>query len=991
MPGSLPVPSKGALRALRHLALGTSCTVAFSAGALTEDRRRRIHTAREVCNNAKKLRSVRQYHGDGVALKDIFEDPIITHGHDALYISRKRPKEAVARGDAEPILLNASVGTGVEKRKAPHHEQPQTNSIALPRRAKYNRPAQGLTPKRVLRGAPVSRVATSDNYSSKPKQPKGYNREHKLAHDIKQLLKPPGDDDLHSRKPNVIAAASRFCEAFEEGLTLGVSGMDQLLMNTAAELCIACTDELRFDLADKVFDIVLAQGPIDESSFYRFEPWHIILRLLGEGSDASKLKKACDLYLTRFKKEPKLSFRKGWLKIGRRLCRETYGNNMFTLTDLIYWHLDRFKGYAPNPATVYYMAALHAQGAHTTLLRTLRNVSGTAGFCQRDFDQLTNIVFSSIQANQRTDIMEETLMLILRMGRRLNLVVSSTHILSTLRTGWDNHKDISRSVSTFKALEVDLGLMLHPSSAYACMIHICVEAGHEMLARDYYDKVLMKSSPAAKPLYLTQIRGSFAYAKALKNDWLGVKSDFRELYEEGHDKDQCSRAFAPVFELFAASHTTTDTETFLVESVRDFNIELTEQSSNTLLECYLANKELDAISRWLKYFSEAGGQFSPMFFNTILKNCYDKLKFSSDQILGLYFAVVKSKGVQCFETLSRRFIDNETLSILRHTAVAKAGDDTKSALKRLNHLDTMIKMPSNYQKSCTEEMAEALCSGDPSRAIRIYLQSTQAGLPLHRYCLSIAVKASLMLDPHDIGKAISLLQEGKRNNQDVQGALHQIFVHQLGELCSLQQVKEITQRTILVLERTGIVPGNQFINYPMSAMVRRSQYRDALSFWQYMSRRQNKSQLIPRIEDLNVHLQAYIGLRDPHGVDSVLEMVSINNLDIDSKFRNTLKNACRVEKKLLRQHGRDPWGPEGHWLRHITSTMDKIKEVRQDDIHKKKAAWRKVVSILQKAVALSERHTESKTSSQRLDPDKPLLYQDFENHPLLDLTIDEWV
>jgi hypothetical protein len=76
MSPSLPVPSKGALRALRHIALGTSCTVAFGAGLITEDRRRRIHTAREVSENARRLKTSRKYHSAGLSVAATFEEQV---------------------------------------------------------------------------------------------------------------------------------------------------------------------------------------------------------------------------------------------------------------------------------------------------------------------------------------------------------------------------------------------------------------------------------------------------------------------------------------------------------------------------------------------------------------------------------------------------------------------------------------------------------------------------------------------------------------------------------------------------------------------------------------------------------------------------------------------------------------------------------------------------------------------------------------------------
>src|SRR5262245_43240543 len=55
----LPVPSKAAIRALRGLALGTSCAI----GVIVEDRSRRITTLRTAINNKEKIKAARQYHG----------------------------------------------------------------------------------------------------------------------------------------------------------------------------------------------------------------------------------------------------------------------------------------------------------------------------------------------------------------------------------------------------------------------------------------------------------------------------------------------------------------------------------------------------------------------------------------------------------------------------------------------------------------------------------------------------------------------------------------------------------------------------------------------------------------------------------------------------------------------------------------------------------------------------------------------------------------
>src|SRR6266487_1066956 len=111
MPTTLPVPSKGALRMLRNLALGTSCTVAFSAGLLTEDRRRRIHAAREVHDNAKKLKSSRKYHSTGTATVESFEDQVLRYREDAFWLPSKVAKSKAAAG----TILGTAPESSVQK------------------------------------------------------------------------------------------------------------------------------------------------------------------------------------------------------------------------------------------------------------------------------------------------------------------------------------------------------------------------------------------------------------------------------------------------------------------------------------------------------------------------------------------------------------------------------------------------------------------------------------------------------------------------------------------------------------------------------------------------------------------------------------------------------------------------------------------------------------------------------------------------------------
>ncbi len=100
MSQTYPVPSTGALRVLRRIALGTSCTIAFGAGIITEDRRRRIHAARQVYENGRRIKASRKYHNAGSAALASFEEDISTYGDNGHW-KHGKPSDSDLNWDAK--------------------------------------------------------------------------------------------------------------------------------------------------------------------------------------------------------------------------------------------------------------------------------------------------------------------------------------------------------------------------------------------------------------------------------------------------------------------------------------------------------------------------------------------------------------------------------------------------------------------------------------------------------------------------------------------------------------------------------------------------------------------------------------------------------------------------------------------------------------------------------------------------------------------------
>ncbi len=293
MPTTLPVPSKGALRALRKLALGTSCTVAFGAGLLTEDRRRRIHSAREVHDNAKKLKSSRKYHSAGTTALEAFEDQTLRYRDEAFWLPSNVLRSA-ATGSVDSTSL-----ANTPQPESPVAESPERASLEIPQYIRQESKNAWKSPRTIVSPSLISEIS---EYSKVSKQ-QSHNLQHKLALDITKLL----EQDT----PNIEQAASRFFEASKKGLHVAETGILRALLDAAIKLSNACRRQENPEMSVRVLEIVLSHGLIAEDDYHQFGPADIMQDLLrrktGGGAllDPTNLRKACSIYLTKFKEKPK--------------------------------------------------------------------------------------------------------------------------------------------------------------------------------------------------------------------------------------------------------------------------------------------------------------------------------------------------------------------------------------------------------------------------------------------------------------------------------------------------------------------------------------------------------------------------------------------------------------------------------------------------------------------------------------------------------------
>ena len=970
MPNPLPVPSKAALRTLRRIALGTSCTVAFTTGLLTEDRRRRIHCAREVHNNAKKLKASRKYHSGG-SPSDSFINQVMRNSDDGFWLA----KDSLEIQSAQAALPREST---LHNFTHPHPEPPPfkiskyqllpPSNIAKPQRLDPIQIPATKVPVRVLPPEPsISQNPKLRELVDNPGESARVSslyRQRKLAVDVITML------ESEEAPSHIDAAALRFFEAFEEGLLTEDSGIVRELTDAAAQLSKACQLDGKFDASEKIFGVLSGYGPIDEDVFFSLGMEGVVRNLISgvDGSagdaemNASKLRKAVALYITKFKEKPRISST-SWVNLGETLCATTHRYELFGLTEEVYWRLDKSSDDISNRCVYYLMAALHKQGYHKKVVQMMRRLLAHTCLDQLNGFNTGTIVIDSALKLQRLDIAEEVLINLAKMSAENETKCSTSWFLKVLGADWRNYRDITRTRALFERLEPHFHLVAHPRAAYGAIIQFCIEASDEDAARWYYDYRLEKAPPGSATKYDIRIHGHFTFAKAMHGDWTGVKEDFWKMRQLSPDKFALSASFIPIFKLFADSHPVNETEDFIRFFIDQDYVVLTPYMSTTMVNKYAATREIDSISRWLDYMISVRSPADAMLFNAIMHNCRTKWNFSFEEVYGLY------KKVRQIGAPAAKYVNEHTILILRGAAMAGAGNNLAGAVRNLNRLklDHPLKLKLSVDsKKVREHMVNALARGDPRRALRIYERARKRNVPMDPACISTVVQAALQVDPNDIYTAASLLREPQKNGLNISAAVAIIFVHQLSYKCSNlpggpTQVQDVARNTIGVLQDGGVEVHPSILTHTMHTLVSQQQCYQAIDFWKSMAASQKTS--IPLdLPTLTVLLQAFIGARDCASVEWAIQMLSANNLIPDQSFKRPLKSTFTKMSKDFEFNNHGYY--DHRFYNVVKNALRSISEMRFEATKDKENVKTMTLKIMEKAIEI-DKMLDLKSKAQR--------------------------
>jgi hypothetical protein len=976
MPTSLPVPSKGALRALRNLALGTTCTIAFTTGVLIEDRRRRIHTAQKICDNGRKIRASRSYHGTGTAktLEELFikyeegfrqaRRPLST-GTVTTEILEERTMgymdESFWQAGTPP--LPAKSGARLNNKQGHVPAGPSTSLAPIFPAGQepfpsYRMPKDGRfpfePPTTISKSVPEALAQSLSKHNSWMA-----SRQHKLAFDIGNLLE-------GGATPAIIdAAASRFFEAFDEGTLVDDSDICKQLIDAAAKLSKASIVQKKLSTAEKMLDIVLSYGEVDLEVFLSFNPEAIIKWLiLGQPNQSPEiykgnLRKACSIYLTKFKTKPH-SIPSTLLSLGERLCKETCQHEMFDLTEGLYWRVERYSNETPLSLVKHLITAAHGAEQHTKVLRYFKRFYTQTSPSQLEFYTIVGLVMESIFASDRHGVSEKTLISATHMAQREGLSMSTTWYLKVLGHDWRSSRDIVRTRALFERLQPQLRLTRHPQAAYGAIIQFCIEAGNEPAAAMYYG-ILQKFHELT--VADVRIHGHFTLAKAMRGDWSGVKEDLNNMRQLDPNLEEFSCSFTPILRLFSRSHDVKETESFLHLFIAQYDGLLTPYLSTIMINEYIKAGEFDSVSRWLDYMASVNCQVDSTFFSLILKDCYHKFKLSYEEVYQLYQSVAK------LGMWTRRFINSDTLSALRQIAMADAGNNVAERVKRQQFLKLHVPIKRfNGGREILETMTAALAKGDASRVLKIYRQALDDQILLSESAVTIAIKAALELHPQNFDATACLLQDSQQNGQSVRHALSLIFIHMISELNSdrsttSEAIRDMALSTISSLDQRGISVPPCVITHTMSLLVRRKRHQQTLDFWNSISHCHGHPL---DLHTLTTLLQAYLGLRDPGGIEWAVEMLSKNTIAPDRRFQQILVKAYKDAKESMAPY----------FTQSVLKALNTVNEKRIDVTREKENAKMKILKIMENAILVDKAGEPAlsdslETMAEKLDVDLP--------------------
>ncbi|KAI0970348.1 hypothetical protein F4678DRAFT_436523 [Xylaria arbuscula] len=887
----LPLPSKAAVRALRSLALGTSCAI----GAIVEDRRRRISTLQTAVSNKQKLQTSRKYHNGGFEQIELVSWLV---DDAALCTPNMQWHETEGGGprkhrNADPSEPENDIFDDIESqdpfRGGIRHVREQIPQLS-PSRSSLPLPT---TPQRSpniaiqgLRTSPVSQ-SPSDSLINQ-------------AADFSQL---GPSAELHKPHNALILAAedllaSKDEDALDKVVQIFLSNGPEVLSGPRREswlelslrLFRKCRASGRWQDASKILTTVIESGPLDEVQYFAYDPLPIIkshLRRPDSNTHCSieSVTSAARLYLAKLKNK-----REGcgtsMETTGRLLMIEALSLKRCTLARHIYW---RTLGWASSPGTFASSAirTFFRHGDHKAVLKIFLLHYSPMKHGIEFWEPTLDMVVQSVEAmkgSHANAVLRALAQIEVPEGGKLH----SRWIMQMLRADWARHKDMSNMKETFEET-VSLGLLDrigHPEGAYRTLVEIAVKAGDAETAHLYADKVVhdypdMKNDIALK----------LSVLKAEAGDWDGVRATFERVQRsELAEPAAYENAFILVLKVFAKSHSADETRDFSMLFVREIGVKFHPYMVTLVAKKYGDARDMKGFVAWATLCSQEGFALDAGICNSVLYNCSAKWKVPFSELRTIHAKLV-ALNPHCSDAVTQRILSQAAQRIGNGFVHTRPGK-----MITVNKMAYLGRSTNNWD--IFEAMNQELMHNKPTAAALIYKRAIQFGMPFCRHCLRLAVLASLEAKDFGAGHALSLIQAAHAQGHDVGSAVSTFMKRQIDALHGSPEELVIYMRNLISrFESSKIAISPAVLTHMAIVCVKIGQHEKAISLCLLARDRSGSSHLCFSPQGFTALATAYSQLLDVDGMNALVDSMCESEYSADKALLLHLKSIRRLIKK----------------------------------------------------------------------------------------------
>ncbi|RWA07054.1 hypothetical protein EKO27_g8053 [Xylaria grammica] len=895
MPPLLPLPSKAAIRALRGIALGTSCAL----GAILEDRRRRISTLKTAVANKQKIKSSKQYRHDDLEQLPSPLDDAAAVGSNLQWHERGGNKlrehhHHVKTTDSESAMLDdiesqdpfqdENISQHVQLPESPllqPSESQTTFSQYVPSRAICRAPSSPA-------GQPPSNSPISRTGLNSPANPSAFLQQREITlitffESLLESLESTDEDGLDQ-------AISLF---MSNSPVIPTSPLRTKWLILSARLSQECRASGRWENASRILATIIKFGPLDETIYFAFNPSQIIgfhLRRPDSSTPCStdSVTSAAKLFLPKLEK--RLEGQGGHMEdAGKLLVVELLASQRFTVALHIYW---RMLGWAKDPEhfICWAIEVFSRHGDHKNVMKIFLLHYSRLEPSLEGFIKIMDYVVDSVEAMKglhANAILEAFAQMRYPGDERPH----TRWIMKLLRAHWARHRDISKTKALFEKVG-SVGLtdrIGHPEGLYRTVIEIAVKVGDEETAHSYADKVIDDY-----PYMEADIALKLAVLKAKAGDWDGVLATFRrvqpnELYEPTVYDD----AFLLVLREFAKSHPAAETRDFAMLFVRDMGIGFHPYMVTLIAKSYGEARDMKGFMAWLVFCSQEGFALDAGFCNSVLYNCWAKWKFSFVE-LRMIHAKFKALNPQSMDEVTHRIMSQAAHRQGNRFAVVRPGKTI--TVNKLAYLGR-----TTNKRDIFEAMNQEVMNSKPMAAVTIYNRAISHGMPFCSHCFRLAVLAKLRGKDSGYGgsSALSMIQDAHAQGHEVGPAVSTLIRHQIDTFHGdPEDVIIHMQNLITRFESSQITIDTSVLTHMAVVCVKIGQHGKAIALCHLARDRSGSPHLCFSLQGCKALASAYWYLLDIGGMKSLIDDLSESEFSTDKEILLHLKSIRRLVKKV---------------------------------------------------------------------------------------------